>query len=259
MASRDAPSAPCAVYSARLPSARESITSWKFWKINRESGITAEFITLARVLKTQGRRGEVAVEVHTSIPDRFHEGLHLFALPKEAKAGAEREVGIRELTIEDLRPHKELLVLKFRGVDSISEAETLVGCELQVPSVERAKLDDGWTYVSDLVGCIVWDDDREVGSVTDVQFGAGEAPLLIVRSGAKEYEIPFAQEFLESVDSAGKRIQMRLPEGLLEVNAPLTAEEKQQQAERQKRLSEPDSEAEKSKMGLRRSKRGGRG
>ena len=248
----------------RLLSARESITSWKFWKISRESGITAEFITLARVLKTQGRRGEVAVEVHTSIPDRFHEGLHLFAQAKEAKAGAEREFGIRELTIreltiEDLWPHKELLVLKFRGVDSISEAETLVGCELQVPSVERAKLDEGWTYVSDLVGCIVRDGDREIGSVTDVQFGAGEAPLLIVRSGAKEYEIPFAQEFLESVDSAEKRIQMRLPEGLLEVNAPLTAEEKQQQAQPQKRLSGLDPEAEKSKTGLRRRKRGVRG
>lgn len=163
------------------------------------------------------------------------------------------------MAIEDLWPHKELLVLKFRGVDSISEAETLVGCELQVPSIERAKLDEGWTYVSDLVGCVVWDGDREVGSVTDVQFGAGEAPLLIVRSGAKEYEIPFAQEFIERVDSAGKRIVMRLPEGLLEVNAPLTAEEKQQQAHQQKRLSELDSAPEKSKTGLRRRKRGGRG
>lgn len=196
--------------------------------------------------------------MHTSIPDRFHEGLHLFALPKE-EAGTRREFGIRELQIEDLWPHKELLVLKFRGVDSISEAEPLVGCELQVPSVERAKLDEGWTYVSDLVGCIVWDGDREVGSVTDVQFGAGEAPLLIVRSGAKEYEIPFAQEFIGTIDSAGKHIRMRLPEGLLEVNAPLTAEEKQQQAQPQKRLSELDSEAEKSKTDLRRRKRGGRG
>lgn len=180
--------------------------------------------------------------MHTSIPDRFHEGLRLFALLKEEKAGTRRE-----LHVEDLWPHKELLVLKFRGVDSISEAETLVGCELQVPSVERAKLDEGWTYVSDLAGCVVWDGDREVGSVTDVQFGAGEAPLLNVRSGTKEYEIPFAQEFLESVDFAGKRIQMRLPEGLLEVNTALTAEERLEQAQPQRRLPERNSEGEKSK------------
>ena len=45
-------------------------------------------------------------------------------------------------------------------------------------------------YVSDLVGCVVFDGDREIGVVQDVQFGAGEAPLLIVKAGASQYEIP---------------------------------------------------------------------
>ena len=57
---------------------------------------------------------------------------------------------------------------------------------------------------------------------------AGEAPLLIVK-GDKEYEIPFAEAFLKSVDLGHKRIVMELPEGLLELSAPLTAEEKEQQ------------------------------
>ena len=83
----------------------------------------------------------------------------------------------RELQIEELWPHKGHLVLKFAGVDSISDAETLVGCELQVPVSERATLEPGWNYVSDLIGCVVFSGDREVGTIQNVQFGAGEAPL----------------------------------------------------------------------------------
>lgn len=176
--------------------------------------------------KTQGRHGEVAVELHTDVPDRFRVGLKLFALVQDNSR--------RELRVEELWPHKALLVLKFAGVDSISDAELLIGCELQVPRNERAQLESGWNYVSDLVGCVVFDSGREIGRIEDVQFGAGEAPLLIVVSGvgagSRRYEIPYAEAYLKGVDLERKQIQMQLPEGMLELNAPLTAEEKQQQA-----------------------------
>jgi 16S rRNA processing protein RimM len=130
----------------------------------------------------------------------------------------------REVLIEDLWPHKGLLVLKFEGVETISEAEELIGAELQLPSSERAELEPGWTYLSDLVGCTLFDGEREIGPIEDVTFGAGEAPLLVVKSGSKlPYEIPFAQAYLEKVDLERKQIRMRLPEGLLDVNAPVKA------------------------------------
>jgi 16S rRNA processing protein RimM len=173
-------------------------------------------------LKTQGRRGEVAVEVLSDVPQRFVEGLRLSAL---AEVGSRRE-----LQVESLWPHKERLVLKFAGVGSISAAEALLGCELQVPRNQRAQLESGWTYVSDLAGCTVFDGGREIGKIDDVRFGSGEAPLLIVKAGSNQYEIPFAEAYLENLDLEHKRIQMRLPEGMLELNAPLTEEEKEQQA-----------------------------
>ncbi len=157
-----------------------------------------EFITLARVLKTQGRRGEVAVEVHTDVPDRFVAGMRLFALDEVDKR--------RELEVEDLWPHKSHLVLKFQGVDSIADAETLLRCELQVPLHERAELEPGWTFTSDLTGCTVYDDEQKT-----------------------PYEIPYAESYLVKVDLAGKQIRMRLPEGMLEINAALTEEEKREQ------------------------------
>jgi 16S rRNA processing protein RimM len=173
------------------------------------------------VIKTQGRHGEVAVEVHSDVPDRLHAGMRVFALADDNSR--------RELKIEDAWPHKDWLVLKFAGVDSISDAEPLVGSELQVPLSERAKLQPGAAFVSDLVGCTLFDGGSEVGSISDVRFGAGEAPLLVVGAGKSELEIPYAQEFLLRVDLEHKRIKMNLPEGLLEVNAPLTEKEKRSQ------------------------------
>jgi 16S rRNA processing protein RimM len=149
--------------------------------------------------------------------------MRLWALPKDGYGPR------RELRIEELWPHKGHLVLKFEGVDSISDAETLIGCELQVPASERSKLGPGWVYVSDLVGCDVFDGDREIGRVQDVQFGAGEAPLLVVKAGTSEYEIPYAEAYLKGADLEQKKICMILPEGMLELNAPMTAEEKEQQ------------------------------
>jgi 16S rRNA processing protein RimM len=182
-----------------------------------------EYITLALVVKTQGRHGEVGVELHTDVPNRFVAGMKLSALAKGQDAR-------RELKVEELWPHKGLLILKFAGVDSMNDAETLIGSELQVPGAERAKLEQGWTYVSDLVGSIVLDHGREIGRIEDVQSGAGEAPLLTVANAAgKKFDVPFAEAYLEGVDVAGKRVLMNLPGGMLEVNAPMTAEEKQQQ------------------------------
>ena len=157
--------------------------------------------------------------------------MRLWALPKDGDGSR------RELKIEELWPHKGYLVLKFEGIGSISEAETLIGCELQVPARERSQLEPGWAYVSDLVGCAVLDGDHEIGSVADVQFGAGEAPLLIVKAGSKEYEIPYAEAYLKSADLAHRKIYMILPEGMLELNAPLTAEEKEQQRNSKKMSS----------------------
>jgi 16S rRNA processing protein RimM len=92
-------------------------------------------------------------------------------------------------------------------------------------------LEPGWTYLSDLIGCTVFDGQREIGEIEDVQFGAGEAPLLVVRGKEQRsklpYEIPFAEAYLEKLDLERRQVRMKLPEGLLEVNALLAKEEKE--------------------------------
>jgi len=177
-----------------------------------------EFITIAKVVKVQGRVGEVLTELFTDFPEKFEERRTLSAW----LASGERS----ELKLEYHWPHKGAMVLKFEGVDSIEDAEKLKGAEIQIPAADRTKLEDGSVYVSDLLGCAVVVEGREIGKVTDVDFGAGEAPLLVVK-GNKEYLIPFVEGFVVKQDLEGKRIEMQLPEGMLELDAPLSKKEKE--------------------------------
>jgi 16S rRNA processing protein RimM len=192
----------------------------------RQGASPDEFVTLARVTKTQGRKGEVAATLLTDFPERFATRKRLFALA----AGKSQRL---ELELQEYWLHKGQVVLKFAGVDSISDAEELVGCEIQIPGSERAELESGALYVNDLIGCTVWDAGREIGRIEEVQFGSGEAPLLVVKGsvaqGNKEYLLPFAAGYIEKIELGQKRVSMKLPAGMLELDAPLDEEEKRQQ------------------------------
>jgi 16S rRNA processing protein RimM len=193
----------------------------------------AEFVTIARVAKTQGRHGEVAATLLTDFPELFATRKKLFVLSGSgvAKQDGAAKVSRRNLDLDEHWFHKGMVVLKFAGVDSISDAETLVGSEIQIPSSERARLGNDEFYVSDLIGCTVTDAGREIGRVKDVQFGSGEAPLLVIQ-GKKECLVPFAAAYIEKIALEQKRLEMKLPDGLLELDAPLNQEEKQRQHEK---------------------------
>ena len=131
------------------------------------------------------------------------------------------------------------MILKFVGIDDIGAAESLGGCEIQVPRSQRIELPADEVYVSDLVGCKVFvvetqlaASPNEIGTVADVTFGAGEAPLLVVTAGTRVFEIPLAVEYIVRQDLGAKRLELKLPEGMLELDAPLSAEEKQRQHRR---------------------------
>ncbi len=166
-------------------------------------------------------------QLHTDFPQRFAERRQLSGLAPDGSR--------RELQLEEHWFHKGGVVLKFAGVNSISDAEQLKGWEVQVPREQRTKLEPGAEYVSEIVGSDVWINggQRFLGRVSEVQFGAGEAPLLVVKlpvcAVQNEVLVPFAEEFVKKFDVAGKRIDMELPEGLLELETPLSEEEKQRQ------------------------------
>jgi 16S rRNA processing protein RimM len=180
-----------------------------------------EFVSIARVVRPQGRRGEVVAEPLTNVRAQFSASTELHA--RNSKGDR------RRLELEAHWFHKDRVVLKFRGVDSITQAEELRGCDLDVPRRELLTLEAGSYYVDQLVGCSLFDRGKQIGVVSGIQFGAGEAPLLVVAADGKELLIPFAQEFVVAADIAARRIEMNLPERLLELDAPLSEEEKRAQ------------------------------
>lgn len=194
----------------------------------------AEFVAIARVVKTQGRHGEVAAAVLTDFPELFATRKRVFARGEDsgrARHGASALPLRRELELEEHWFHKGMVVLKFASVDSMTDAETLIGSEIQIPRSERAELGSDEFYISDLIGCTVTDSGREIGRIKDVQFGSGEAPLLVIQ-GQKEYLVPFAGAYIEKISLEQKLLEMKLPEGMLELDAPLSHEEKQRQHEK---------------------------
>ena len=172
-------------------------------------------------------------EILTDFPERFHQRTHLFLIPPERIGTRPREV-----LLENFWFLRSRIVLKFRAVDSINEAEALRNYSVAIPGAERAPVEQGAVYVSDLIGCRVFDLNQaslEVGEVIDVDRGSSNTDLLVVhrrgmRKGQSEALIPFVREHLVRIDLENRRVEMRLPQGLLEINAPLTEEEKKQLA-----------------------------
>jgi 16S rRNA processing protein RimM len=190
---------------------------------------TPPWIVLAHLLRPQGRKGEVLAELFTDFPERFDDQRRVF-LAAPGFVGTEVEARSAEVMAFWLPVGKNegRIVLHFAGIDTISEADTIAGLDVLVPREERLPLDDESVYISELVGCTVFDDQKPVGIVDDVQFAMtadggrrldDAAPLLAVISfEGDEILIPFAKAFLVAVDTEAKRIQMTLPEGLVEIN-----------------------------------------
>jgi 16S rRNA processing protein RimM len=190
------------------------------------------WVWLARVKRTQGRKGEVFAEILTDYPEKFAERRRLWLLhdPDAAlKAGA--DTNPREVELVHHWLHKGGVVLHFSGVDSISSAEELAGLIVAIPQEQRAKLDEDEVFIGDLIGCALVDvagaEPVTVGEIEDVDRNAGPVAILVVRgkSSIDEVLIPFAKDYLRRVDVDAKRVEMALPEGLVDINGPKPSEQ----------------------------------
>jgi 16S rRNA processing protein RimM len=193
-----------------------------------QAGQAEKWVWLARIRRPQGRKGEVVADILTDFPEKFEERRQLWLLPEAAGTGASSRPATtpapREVELAAHWLHKGGVVLHFAGVDSISAAETLAGLVVAIPLAERAPLDDGEVYVADLIGCALVDvagaEPVTVGEIEDVDRTAGPVALLVVRGASGEVLIPFAKSYLRKIDLEGKRVEMALPEGLADLNAP---------------------------------------
>ena len=192
------------------------------------------FVTVARILRARGNKGEVAAELLTDFPERLPEIKEMFL---RAESGARRGVVLREFWVD--RNHPGKAVFHFEGIDSINDAEKLRGLEVQIPFEQRAQVPSGSFFLSDLIGCSVFElvataspvssspcslaeAPALLGKVRDVYFpGEGQpgTPLLAVDTSRGEVLVPLAEDICTTIEITARRIEVKLPEGLRDLNA----------------------------------------
>lgn len=165
----------------------------------------ADMVLIGRVVKPQGRRGEVVVEPFSDRPDRFGSLRRAFVAGEDGSP--------REVRVKSSWPHKGRFVLKIEGVDSIDDAETLRGRELRIGEDELEALPEGSFYHHQIAGLRVEDEQGSALGVVDAVMETGAAaPVLVIRGADGEMLVPFASRFVRAVDLQRSRIVLVRPE-----------------------------------------------
>jgi 16S rRNA processing protein RimM len=201
--------------------------------LNESQEQTRRWVLVARILRPRGNKGEVIAELLTDFASRFSHLKQFYLKKGDSEPGP---VGLQHFWLD--RNHSGMGVFHFDQCTSISEAERLRGSEVLLPLEKRVDLPAGQYFVSDLIGCTVFESPAEVmklaspacameeaprvlGTVRDVYF-PGESvagtPLLQVETAHGELLLPLAEDICSRVDTAARRIDVRLPEGLNELN-----------------------------------------
>ena len=197
----------------------------KFSTTDGGAGGLPETVLVGTILRPHGIKGEVTVALWTDNERRFAPGVEFkatapAAVPRSAApptpptvpAAARRE---RLLRIERCSPYKGGLRIAFSGIADREAAESLRGLELRVPLAEVPEAPAGTFYVFELIGCRCFDErDGDIGTVVDMHEDGGGTLLEVEKDGTRSV-IPFVEAFLVRVDRESRRIDLRLPEGLL--------------------------------------------
>ena len=179
---------------------------------------------LARIVRPQGRIGEVLCELYTDFPEQFTDSDNLTLCMTDQQ----HRPAVVEHFWKPLGRNAGRIVLKLEGIDSITAAETLRGTSVHTPDAERVAVESSRYFVADLIGCDFYDGDTHLGKVADVQFPAStsgkqllDAAALFVVSTDKGTDllIPFANQFTRAIDLESRSIHMELPVGLAQLNS----------------------------------------
>jgi 16S rRNA processing protein RimM len=192
-----------------------------------------KWITLARLLRPRGNKGELAALILTDFPDRL---TRLREVHLSDGKGQPRPAIVKRCWLS--QNHKGQAVFHFAGCDSINDAEKFRGLDVQIPFDQRVKLPENFYFIEDLKGCSVFEIPAQqsalashacsaaivpalLGVIRDVETpgeGVSGTPMLVVDTPSGELLIPLAVDICTRIDTSARRVEVTLPEGLRELN-----------------------------------------
>lgn len=158
-------------------------------------------------MNTHGVRGEVKVIPLTDDPQRFHDLEWIYL---------DRQSALEKLWIERVKFFKKFVILKFKTVDDMNKAETLRGLYLKVDREHAVKLPEDTFFIADIIGCEVFEGEKKLGIVEDVLQTGSNDVYVVKRENQKDILIPALKSVVKEVSVSDKRIEVVLPEGLME-------------------------------------------
>lgn len=162
-------------------------------------------LEIGKIVNTHGLRGEVKIVPWTNTPDVFEDIEYVYVKSREEK----------KFEISNVKYQKNNIIVKFKGLDDISEAEMLKNAVVVTDREQLGELEDGEFYITDLIGCEVVSEDGKVYGKLDDVINTGSNDIYIVkRSGMKDLLIPVIDEVVLDIDIEAKKITVRLMEGL---------------------------------------------
>lgn len=168
-----------------------------------------EFLNIGKIVNTHGVKGEVKVMPLTDDPQRF-EDLKNVTIEKN---------GIKNtLTISSVKYFKNTVILKFKEINDMESAENLKDSMMIVDRKNAIKLPKDRFFICDLLGCEVSDVEMGLlGKVTEVlQLGSNDVYVVKGHAKYKEILVPALKTVVKNIDIDAKKIEVKLPEGLLD-------------------------------------------
>lgn len=166
-----------------------------------------DYLIVGKVVNIHGVRGVLKVMPITSDLARF-DYLTFISIRSEG--------ALKEYRVLSSKIHKGLVLMTLKGIETIEDAEKLKGMELYVHRNHAVTLEDDEFFMADIIGIDVYEEERKLGTLTDILETGSNDVYIIEGENKKELLIPALKSVVMSVDIEGKRMQVILPEGLVD-------------------------------------------
>ena len=166
-------------------------------------------LKVGKIVNTHSLTGEVKVISSTDFEEeRFKKGSKLLITRGNQL--------IREVVVQSYRNHKNFLLVKFEGIDSVEEAEKLKNLQIKIDSDEVGELEENEFYFHQIIGCEVFDEnDRNLGEIIDILTPGANDVWVIKGEEGKEILIPYIEDVVKQIDITNKKVNIEVMEGLI--------------------------------------------